>query len=111
MAKTKSPAATKAPKQPKPKQGHLPGLEPPRIKAIDDAAETYFEVMTDRCKLSKEEDEAKDNLIDCMLKAGQTRYVTADGLTVDVTNKSNVKVKRRKDVSANGDEEGGNDEE
>lgn len=87
----------------KPKSGFLPGMEPPRIKAIDDAAETYYEVMMDRCKLSKEEDEAKDNLIDKMKEHGMARYETPDGLVVTVVNKSNVKCKKRKDVEENGD--------
>lgn len=38
------------------KQPKLPGMEPESIKAIDDAADTYYDVMTERCKLSKEED-------------------------------------------------------
>lgn len=106
MAKTK---AAKKPRAPRLRQDSLPGMETPRIKAIDDAAATYYEVMMDRCKLSKEEDEAKDSLIDKMKENGVDRYETADGLVVTVTSKSNIKVKRRKDVSANGDEEGDDD--
>ena len=77
------------------RQGHLAGLEPPRIKKIDDAAEVYYDVMTARCKLTKEEDEAKDNLIDKMKEHQVDRYETPDGLVVTVTSKSNVKVKRK----------------
>ena len=83
MAKTKT------------KQGHLNGMEPPRIKKIDDAAENYFEVMQDRCKLSKEEDEKKSALIDVMNQHKLDRYETPEGLVVTVTNKANVKAKRK----------------
>lgn len=83
------------------KQGHLDGMAPPSNRIVDDAAETYFDVMQERCKLSKEEDEAKDNLIDKMKEARMDRYVTPDGLVVTVTNKSNVKVKK------GGDEDSG----
>ena len=92
-------------RKPKPKQGHLEGMDPPSVRAIDDAAETYYETMQERCKLSKDEDEAKDNLIDKMKEAGFDRYETPDGLVVTITSKSNVKAKRKKD-EAGGDDEG-----
>ena len=92
---------------PKAKQGYLEGMDPPRIKAIDDAADTYYDVMQERCRLSKEEDEAKDNLIDKMKESGVDRYETPDGLIVTITAKSNVKVKRKKEES--GDEDEGDD--
>src|SRR5437868_2195040 len=53
---------TKRPKQPFLHQS----MEPPHHADIDAAAENYYEVMMDRCKLSKEEDEKKDALIDKM---------------------------------------------
>lgn len=89
----------------KPKQGYLPEMDPPRNRAVDAAAETYFDTMQERCKLSKEEDEAKDNLIDKMKESGMDRYETPDGLVVTVTSKSNVKVKRKGtgEEEANGD--------
>ena len=90
----------------KKKQGFLPGMDPPSIKAIDDAADIYYDVMTERVKLSKEEDEAKDNLIDKMKEHGLDRYETADGKVVTVTSKSNIKVKRKKDAEeSNGEDE------
>lgn len=82
------------------KQGHLNGMEPPSHRDIDDAADNYFEVMTDRCKLSKEEDEKKTCLIETMRSHGLDRYETPDGLIVTVTAKSNVKAKK-KTVSEN----------
>lgn len=85
------------------KQGHLDGMAPPSIPALDDAADTYYEAMQERCRLSKDEDEAKDNLIDKMKEEGMDRYETPDGLVVTVLNKSNVKCKRKKEES-NGEE-------
>ena len=93
--RTKAPAA----------QLYIEGTEPPRIKEIDDAASDYFEVMTDRCKLSKEEAAAKTALIEAMHKHGQTVYETKNNLKVTVLSKSNVKCKLKHAVEDNGDGE------
>ena len=84
------------PRAKKPKQGHLEGMAPPSIKAIDDAADNYFETMQERVKLSGEEHERKDALIDVMKENGLNRYETGDGKIVEVTANSNVKVKQKK---------------
>ena len=84
------------------KQGRLQGMEPPSIKEIDDAADNYFETMSDRCKLSKTEDEQKTALIELMKSNRMSRYETGDGLVVTVTDKSTVKCKRK--AESNGDE-------
>mgnify|MGYP001590952941 CR=1 FL=1 len=77
------------------KQGFLPDMAPPSIKPIDYAADNYFEVMTERCKLSKEEDEKKTALIEVMKENRLDRYETHDGLVVTVTSKSGVKCKKK----------------
>jgi hypothetical protein len=88
------------------KQGFIPGTEPPLIREIDDAAETYYEAMMERVKLSKDEDEAKQNLIDKMVKHDIERYETPDGLVITVTNKKNVKAKKKHDDNGEeGDED------
>jgi hypothetical protein len=98
MAKTRT-------KTKRPKQGYLhPDLAPPSIPEIDAAAETYYEAMTDRQKLSKEEDDAKVNLIDVMKTHKQSRYTTPDGLVVDLLALNKVKVKRAK-TDSNGEAE------
>jgi hypothetical protein len=79
----------------KAKQAHLNGMEPETIKAVDDAAEIYHDVKLERCKLSKEEDQAKDNLIDKMKEHGLSAYTTSDGIVVTLTSTSNVKTKRK----------------
>jgi hypothetical protein len=56
--------------------------------------------MMKRTKLSKQEHEAKDALIDEMLKAKLTKYETPDGLIVTALNKSNVEVKKKKEPTA-----------
>lgn len=82
------------------KQGYIDGMEPPSHKDVDHAAENYFEVMRERCKLSKEEDEKKTALIEKMKEHGIDRYETPDGLVVTVTSKTNVAVKQKnKDAS------------
>jgi hypothetical protein len=88
------------------KQEFIPGTEPPRVREIDDAAETYYEAMMERVKLSKDEDEAKQNLIDKMVKHDIERYETPDGLVITVTNKKNVKAKKKNDDNGEeGDED------
>lgn len=88
------------------KQGHLNGMEPESIRAVDDAADNYYEAMRERVKLSKEEDEAKDNLIDKMKENKLDRYESAHGLVVTITHKSNVKVKPKQDAEeSNGEDD------
>jgi hypothetical protein len=87
MAKVKGKAAgaakVKTPRKPRvAAETFLPGMEPPRIKEIDDAATYYYEVMMDRVEKSKEEDEAKTQLIEKMAKNNLERYKTSDGLVV-----------------------------
>ena len=94
MAKTK-PARKKKEKV---KQGHLPEMAPPTIKAIDEAAENYYDVMKKRVVLSKDEDEKKTALIEAMVKAQVTRYEYEDKV-VTLTAKSNVSVKPKKEES------------
>lgn len=93
-----------AAKAKKPKQQFLSSeMEPPRIKEIDSAADIYYDVMTDRCRLSKDEDEAKTNLIEKMKAHGLDLYETPDGLVVSILNKSNAKVKKKQDAEENGE--------
>lgn len=96
--------AKKPPKarKPKAKQEFLEGMEPPRVKAIDDAADNYFDTMQDRKALSETEDEQKDALIDLMKEHGMDRYVMPDGKVVMVTSKANVKVKKAKKPTEGG---------
>lgn len=89
----------------KAKQAHLDGMEPPSIKAIDDAAENYYDTMQDRVKLSREEDEAKTALIEKMKEHGFERY-EYEGKVVMLTSKSNVKVKAKNKAEENGEEAG-----
>jgi len=107
MAKAKK---ARAPRAKVRKQQFIPGTEPPVVQAIEDAAENYFEVMTERVKLSKEEDEKKTALIEVMKENGVDRYeCQATGLVVTVTAKSNVTCKKKKgDPDSNG--EAGDDE-
>ncbi len=87
----------------KPKQGFLDGMEPPHFPDIDDAAEIYDQIMRERAALSKQEDEAKQNLIDKMSEHGIDVYTTPDGIIVQVTSKKNVRIKHKLDAESNGE--------
>lgn len=88
--------------RPRGKQIMIPGTEPGGIAELDGAADTYYDAMMERTRLSKEEHEAKDALIDKMKENGLTVYETTDGLVVRVVDHSNVKCKR-KNAEENGD--------
>ena len=75
----------------RPRQKPLPGLEEQFISAIDDAAATYMDAKTARVKLTNEETEAKNSLLERMIEHGKTRYKTADDVVVDVLSKTRVK--------------------
>lgn len=87
-------------------QGHLDGMEPPRIKAIDQAAKVYHNAKKERMALSEEEDQAKDNLIDKMKEHDLQYYETPDGVIVTLTATSNVKTKVKHREEDGGDESG-----
>jgi hypothetical protein len=92
-------------KRGRPKKGFLPGLAPELIQAVEDAADVYYDAMLERCKLSKEEDDAQLNLQAVMEEHRLTKYVTADGLECDVIiGKKKVKVKKKGEPSENGEE-------
>jgi len=100
MAKVKA----KRERKPRSKQPFLhESMEPPCIPDLDAAADIYFDAMQERCKLSKEEDEAKQNLIAKMIEHGETLYTTKDGLVVSILSKNNVKVKKKADGESNGE--------
>jgi len=100
-------AKTKRARTPRSKQPYLhPDMAPPSIPEIDAAAETYYEAMQERQRLTEEETQAKDNLLTKMKDHSQTRYETPDGLIVIVLSKDAVKCKRKKDkkeLELNGD--------
>ncbi len=86
------------------KQGKLPGMEEPSIPELDDAAEIYDKVMRRRVKLSNEEKEAKQSLLEKMLTHNIERYVVGNGKkVVVVTAKNSVRLTDK-------DEEGDIDE-
>lgn len=84
-------------RKPRAKQGYLPDMEPPSVKAIDDAAENYYDTMLERKSLGELEGQQKDALIGLMKEHGMSRYTLPDGKVVEVTATSNVKVKKPKE--------------
>lgn len=95
----------KRPPRKRAKQRHLPGMEPETIPALEGAAANYYDVMMERTELSKQEADAKSNLIAKMHEHKLERYVTADGLIVMCLAKDSLMVKKKKDATpANGEE-------
>jgi len=88
MAKSKK---AKPARKPRPKQGQLPGLEDPKIPAIDEAADNYAEVRDERMELTKTEVTRRDTLLRLMQENGLETY-RYDGRVVKVV-KSEIKVK------------------
>lgn len=95
----------------KARQGLLNGMEAESIPEVDDAAEIYHEAKLARVKLTEEEHEAKDNLIDKMKENSLSLYETPDGLVVSITATSNVKTKRKSEAKDEEEDDGDEAEE
>lgn len=86
---------TTEPPNRRPKQEHLPTLEPPRITALDEATEAYQDVKDRRMKLTEKEVAATAALIGLMQQHQLNAYKTSDGeCTVTLEEEAKVKVKR-----------------
>lgn len=79
----------------------LPGMEPPSVPELDNAADAYYEAKTDRQAKTEVEKNAKTNLIEKMVAEKLTRYETPNGLVVDLLSKSNVTCKNKVDAESN----------
>jgi len=77
-------------------QEELPGMERRDLPEIEQAADRYRKIRDERCAMSKRESEAKSTLIQVMMNAGRSLY-SYNGLTVELSNVENVKVKSNKD--------------
>ncbi len=84
------------------KQAKLPGHENVYIDELDDAARIYHGAKTDRMEMTKAEDEAKDSCIDKMKSHRLSIYESVDGIVLTVTDKSNLRSKRKGEVEENG---------
>jgi hypothetical protein len=96
--------AKKTEAAPKPRQPRLhPALEPDRIPEIDGAARDYVKARDSRMALTKIECQKKDALMELIhkhrskLKAfdGTVKYETADDQVVILTEREELKVKRK----------------
>ena len=99
----------KAKKRPKSRKhrekSHIPGMEPVEYPKIDAAAKIYADARDDRIKASKDESEAKVNLIAEMNTAGVQRY-ERDGVVVELIGKQDVRVREAKEkTEENGEKE------
>lgn len=92
-------------RKPRAKQGWIEGMAPPSIPEIDEAASRYVGIRDERMRLTEEETTKKDMLLELM-KKHKLKVYDFDGFQVflvpgDVT----VKVKRKKQPAAEGQEE------
>ena len=79
------------------RQQNLPGMEPPKIKAIDNATEAYVEIRDSRMALTKTEVAKRDTVLRLMKEHDLTSY-EYDGKVVSIVNgEPKVKVKTKKD--------------
>ncbi len=93
---------------PRAKQLRIPGTEPGGIAELDTAADSYYDTMQSRLKLTKEEDEAKTTLIEAMKRHQVKSYESTDGIVVTVSTeaKDSVKVKKKQEPEEEGGEDG-----
>lgn len=98
-------AATATAEKPKrrPKQQHIPGMEPPTIREIEDAAETYVTYRDARMRAGESEQQAAANLLSLMHKNNLTEY-EYEGRKVLIAQLEKVKVKKAKAAEGNGDD-------
>ena len=95
-------------KEPKPKQAKLPGMTPPHIKEIQEAAEALQEVRTERMELGEQEEKAQASLAAIMNKHGLKRYNLDDDYEALIEAKERAfvrKIKRRAPKAKKPDEE------
>lgn len=105
MAGTKAPRRKRV-KAPKEKQNYIPGTEPPKIPAIENAASRYVDFRDRRMEAGEEEIKLKQKLIDAM-KEHQLETYNFDGYMVELThvNEDQVKVKKDRAAKENGEED------
>lgn len=96
MAKTKE----RKPRANRARQRHLPTMEPPSIPRLDEAANRYYDTMTERVKLNQEEKDALMNVHAIMQEEQIQHYETPDGLVVNYLSSSKTQVKRKKEEKA-----------
>jgi hypothetical protein len=77
------------------KQGYLEGMEPPTIKAIENAAEAYVEARDARMQMGTQEQERKERLA-ALMKEHKLETYEYDGKVVAFETETTVKVKKKK---------------
>lgn len=96
--------AKKAEKGPRPQR--LPGLEDPKIEALEAKALDYAEVRDQRMALSSQEIELKKDLLDLM-KAQKKEHYKRGTIEINIVHESeNIKVKVKKKSDDDDDEAG-----
>lgn len=95
---------SKKPRTPRPKQPHLPTMEPEIIEELENAVTTYNEAKTERVVATVLETKTRESLIEKMVSHRLTRYETQHSppLIVDMLSKSSITVKPKKGSESNG---------
>lgn len=75
---------------------YLPGTAPPRNTGIENLAERYRDIRDERMGLSREEKQAKEDLI-ALMKRDNVPVYEFEGLQVKLTEKPNVTVRTAPD--------------
>ena len=78
------------------KQARLPGMTPPHIKEIQDAAEDLKEIRTNRMELGEQEEKAQATLVEVMKRHKVTRYAIDDEYEALIEDKERAFVRRIK---------------
>ena len=86
-------AKKKASKKPAPRQKSLPGTLPPRIVAVETAAQSYIEHDEEHKTVKESLGLAKDALISAMHGAGIASY-NRGGFKIELETADKLKVKR-----------------
>lgn len=94
MAKTK-----------RPRQGQIPGTEPPRVQEVEEAADTYVAARDERMRLLKDETKLADRLL-FVMREHSLRVYEFDGQTVSLDTTEKVRVRRKKEGGEDGEENG-----
>ncbi len=81
----------------------LPHMEDVFIEELDNAADIYRRRRNKRIDANKDEKVAKVDLIEKMVKHGQTLYVTSDGQRVELNGKTEVKVVKNEEDNGDGE--------
>lgn len=93
------PKRQRKPREPRPRQQHLPGMEPPNYPDIDEAAERYKQYRDSRMEEGREEAKWREILMTRMKYHGLKTYEYEDNV-VALEGVEKIKVRKKKEEAA-----------